>query len=1060
MGGEKHHLPLVGVEAHTTILRTTSETTLKQTFINTFGVSIRECVYSFPLFDGVSVVGFTCRVGPRTLRGIVKGKRQAEATYDRAIARGETAGLLEQLPEASDAFNTSLGNVPPRAKILVEINYIGELKHDAEADGIRWTLPTKIAPRYGYGPKTLKEINASGLGGISITVDVDVGNTSHIVSLRSPSHAIAVTEGKFPKSDERQSHRSSATLSPSIAQLDRDFVLIVSYKHNGYPTAFLETHSSIPNQRALMVDLVPKFRLLPNRPEIIFVADRSGTMRDQIPTLKSALRTFVKSLPFGAKFNILSFGSECSFLWPKSKGYTNESVTQAMEHIETFSSNMGGTRTYAAIRAAIEKRFPDICCEILLLTDGDIWDQQELFDYLNETVSDKVRVFTLGIGSQVSSALIEGVARAGKGFAQTVIEGETMDKKVVRMLKGALSPHISGLTMEVKYGSKRDMKQDDTWIKTGVKEIDSDWEVVEKVEDGLKLLNLEEDKNPKPRIEQKTISLYDPDLDTEEQDVTEMQSSGECDEVGQYAHLPNVTPPKLLQAPCVLPPLFPFSRTTFYLLMSPESNRNTPVDKVILRGNSPQGPLELEIPVQQLDMPGKKLHQLAAKKAIQELEEGRGWLLNAKNGDDTPLKDRYPSCFGEMVQREAVRLGVQYQIVGKYCSSVAVADNAKNSKEVEVCPPAYKMSFTEPPSEACGDSDEDMGFGLFEAPTTRSAGPTTRRHASNQHQASGREEERFDALGCKPAIVYKDEDLGSGNSRKNVRGLRKNQSRELAAVNLVSANLHGQTRGCDQPADGRGDIGFAGRGGSGPIPTSQTRSHGPLTGSLPSTSAKPTKEIGKRKRGEPWISDESSDDSSDDEMTKHSRLSRPSQSGPLEPEKQSTSTTPTKSEFKRQKPTPNRRAIANLSLTDKVHHLISLQSFSGYWSFSKSFPALLNTFSPLFNPEHPEHSSSKPATPEKEKVWITIYVVRWLELVAHDEQELWELIVEKARYWLEDERKTILKADGEELKAWEDQAKGLIEGLAWEWEGTYGREGWEDHRLKRIGVPERRREGD
>jgi hypothetical protein len=34
-----------------------------------------------------------------------------------------------------------------------------------------------------------------------------------------------------------------------------------------------------------------------------------------------------------------------------------------------------------------------------------------------------------------------------------VIAGETMDKKVVRMLKGALSPHISGLTMEVKYGS-------------------------------------------------------------------------------------------------------------------------------------------------------------------------------------------------------------------------------------------------------------------------------------------------------------------------------------------------------------------------------------------------------------------------------------------------------------------------------------------------------------------------------------------------------------------------------------------------------------------------------
>ncbi|KAL2040929.1 hypothetical protein N7G274_006387 [Stereocaulon virgatum] len=66
------------------------------------------------------------------------------------------------------------------------------------------------------------------------------------------------------------------------------------------------------------------------------------------------------------------------------------------------------------------------------------------------------------------------------------------------------------------------MNLDDSSMNNGVKEIDSEREVVERVEEGLKLLNLEEDKNPKLRIEQKTISLYDPDLDTEEQDVTEM----------------------------------------------------------------------------------------------------------------------------------------------------------------------------------------------------------------------------------------------------------------------------------------------------------------------------------------------------------------------------------------------------------------------------------------------------------------------------------------------------------------------------------------------------------
>lgn len=46
-----------------------------------------------------------------------------------------------------------------------------------------------------------------------------------------------------------------------------------------------------------MVDLVPKFFLTPKRPEIIFIADRSGSIGRHILMLKSALKVFLKSLP-------------------------------------------------------------------------------------------------------------------------------------------------------------------------------------------------------------------------------------------------------------------------------------------------------------------------------------------------------------------------------------------------------------------------------------------------------------------------------------------------------------------------------------------------------------------------------------------------------------------------------------------------------------------------------------------------------------------------------------------------------------------------------------------
>jgi hypothetical protein len=67
------------------------------------------------------------------------------------------------------------------------------------------------------------------------------------------------------------------------------------------------------------------------------------------------------------------------------------------------------------------------------------------------------------------------------------------------------------------------------------------------------------------------------------------------------------------------------------------------------------------------------VHQLAAKKAIAELEQGRGWLPEAKDKDTGKLlKEQHESQFSDMVEREAVRLGVQFQVGGKWCSFVAL----------------------------------------------------------------------------------------------------------------------------------------------------------------------------------------------------------------------------------------------------------------------------------------------------------------------------------------------------------------------------------------------------
>ncbi|KAH7383858.1 von Willebrand factor type A domain-containing protein [Pyrenochaeta sp. MPI-SDFR-AT-0127] len=688
---QKTYLPQVELQAHATILATTSRTVLTQTFINpSTEKGIKEVRYTFPLYDGVSVVGFTCHVADRTIIGEVKEKQKARAVFKEAVARGETAGLLEQLPDAADVFTTTVGNIPPGARVIIKITYLGELKHDMEVDGIRFTIPNVICPRYGSYPGTLRtnpSIDAMG-GKISITVDAEMAEGSFIQKIQSPTHPISMTMGttSFAPNAEPTMTKASATLALGTAQLETDFVLQVIAKDTGVPKAVLETHPTIPNHRALMATLVPKFALPAEKPEIVFVCDRSGSMSgSRITLVIQALKVFLKSLPVGVKFNICSFGSKHSFLWKKSVTYSQSTLDEAIRHADTFSANFGGTEMLYPLKATIEQRYKDMPLEVMMLTDGEIWNQQALFSYLNQSVTESkapIRIFTLGIGNGVSHSLIEGVAKAGNGFSQTVGEGEKMDSKVVRMLKGALSPHVNDYTLEVKYSTKNSEEEDD-------------FEIVERVADSLKVkLDLKDSKEDKKATvghqsktirtfftdlyQKKPISLFDASVDPDKESPPAYDETGE----ERYAHLPKVPVPKIIQAPQNIPSLFAFNRTTAYLLLGPDAPQATP-KSVVLRGTSTHGPLELEIPIHTFDLPGETIHQLAAKKAISELEQGRGWLPEAKNESGTLIKSKFEGRFDDMVEREAVRLGVQFQVGGKWCSFVAVESNRKNVEEKE-----------------------------------------------------------------------------------------------------------------------------------------------------------------------------------------------------------------------------------------------------------------------------------------------------------------------------------------------------------------------------------------
>jgi hypothetical protein len=356
----------------------------------------------------VSVVDPICKIGERTTFRLVKEKGEARKTYEEAKERGECAALLEQLPDAADVFTTAIGNVPAKSTVEVNITYVQELKHNGEVDGVRFTIPTSISPRYGSYPGELQRTSYSiDSERLSLTIDVYINKGIPIKKVMSPSHPIEVSLGLLSTStiDETPSmSKASATLILETAALAQDFILQVVAKNVGIPQAILETHPTLLHQRALVMTLVPKSNLKSEKPEIIFIADRSGSIAGHIQTLVSALRVFLKSIPVGCMFNICSFASDHSFLWPKSKVYSQETLDTAISHIESFRADFGGTDTLGAVKACCDARFSKMQTELILRTNGDIWKQQEMFDCLHvQTKSGNVRIFLIGIGRGVST---------------------------------------------------------------------------------------------------------------------------------------------------------------------------------------------------------------------------------------------------------------------------------------------------------------------------------------------------------------------------------------------------------------------------------------------------------------------------------------------------------------------------------------------------------------------------------------------------------------------------------------------------------------------------------
>ncbi|KAI0322551.1 hypothetical protein OF83DRAFT_1092767, partial [Amylostereum chailletii] len=452
--GQLEHLPMTRVDIKVMIVDVSAHVMFSHTFENRSEHTTGSAKYVFPVPASAVVCGFEMETSDgKFILGVVKAKNEAEADYKAAVDSGKSAGLVNWA--ADDLFTISVGSVPPRTTVTTNLTCAMSLMDNASPEEVRFQLPVGVGTvRYGTPP-----VGTTDAGDIPASTHLRIRGTvqtgGELLDISSPSHGNKVTRSPYKNHHGRRSlHRTLFRMS-SLDFLTADFLLVIRARNLDMPRCFAEQDVK-RGTVALQLTIVPHFdipRVL--QQEYLFLVDRSGSMTgSRIETAKRALIVLLRALPSeNTTFNIFSFGNHSDALWGQGQDYKQDTLTLATSHIASMAANYGGTEICAALQHVFSQRNTAVPTILYVLTDGQSSDIPATKATVatavgKSSVQAPLRVFTLGIGDSASSAMCEGIARAGKGICLMAVDSNEIVPKCSALVRAGVRPLVADVKVD------------------------------------------------------------------------------------------------------------------------------------------------------------------------------------------------------------------------------------------------------------------------------------------------------------------------------------------------------------------------------------------------------------------------------------------------------------------------------------------------------------------------------------------------------------------------------------------------------------------------------------
>ena len=453
--GKYAEVPLVHTDAVLDVRGLVAAATVTQQYVNSESEAV-EAVYVFPLPQDAGVYDLEIRIGNRVIRSEIHERQEAKRIYDEAKSEGRRAAIVEE--ERPNIFTTSVANIMAGGHIDVRLKYVEPLRW--EAGKMRVVFPMVVGPRYitgtqakghegtGWAADTDAVPDASRITpvvrhpesrtghDISVTVNLDAGfQTSAVTSV---SHEVTVRQ--------LEDGRQSVQLTNEATLPNKDFVLEIAQAAStkAKTALFLSPGNDMGETQFLLAVHPPTVTPKERRPvEMMYMIDVSGSMMGtSIEQARGALLQALDRLGPNDRFGILSFSSGYEEFSPVTLVATAENVAAARQYVRGLHAE-GGTEMLPALEHLMQKpRIPGTVRHIILLTDGDLGNEAQIFTAMREDLGD-ARLYTVAIGSAPNLFLATKMAQFGRGTFTHIADNREIESQMSHLFASIESPVLT-----------------------------------------------------------------------------------------------------------------------------------------------------------------------------------------------------------------------------------------------------------------------------------------------------------------------------------------------------------------------------------------------------------------------------------------------------------------------------------------------------------------------------------------------------------------------------------------------------------------------------------------